>query len=70
VSVRVRPDAAAMNSLIAAVRDNNTRGILELVLLIIGVLCIGASAWRAYLRDFPAAVALLVIGIIVLVLAS
>lgn len=59
-----------MSTLLAVVRDHNADDVLDLVLLLIGVLCLGGAAWRAYLRDFPAAVALLLIGLVILFVAA
>lgn len=42
---------------------------LTIILLIIGVLALAGAAWRAWLRDLPAAAALLIVGVIVLILA-
>jgi hypothetical protein len=43
---------------------------LALILILIGILCLGGAAWRAWLRDIPAALALLVVGVVILVLAT
>lgn len=58
------------STIIAAVREHEADDVLGLVLLLVGVLCLIGSAWRAYCRDFPVAVALLLIGLVILFIAT
>jgi hypothetical protein len=59
-----------MSALLAAVRDNEIEGILVLLLVIAAVLAILGGLYKAWLRDFPAAAVLIVLGLIVLVVAT
>jgi hypothetical protein len=42
---------------------------LELLLVLLGILALGGAVWRAFVRDFAAAIVLLVVGVVILALA-
>jgi hypothetical protein len=48
---------------------SGVHGAVALILLLAGVVCLLGGAYRAWLRDFPAAVALVVVGIVLLALS-
>lgn len=52
--------------MIAAI--HSVSGALQLILAIVGVLCICGAAYLGYLRNFPPAVFLAVLGLVLLVL--